>query len=357
MVFVDPPAGEIVDIGLVGEGLPRTRWIRQVLLSGVVLELEGRVLAEGQLVGLCVQREGAAEPLRTTGRVVLLEPGEEAGVYVAGLEFVGTYYSLHQVRGELATSLGSRILAYGSLAGYVLSERPGTTTCYDASTGLLAVLGPNEDGSGYLIRHRVGVETFEDGIEALMWAYGMEERPAFEPPFELPEPSVAAEQLEDDNEDELFGAQTIVLGKDAPLSEAEILGAQTLVLPPTAAPSASDEAAILGAQTLLVGDQTPAGGTRGAPQPSSSSTGRWGRRSKVYSGPLLVGLVVPTGEQEWSVQDDDEDELARVVLEDRGLTIVPPGGDPCPARDWNEALRVILDLDEDPTTVSPPLAV
>ena len=346
-------AGEIVDVVLVGEGMPRMRRIQQVLLSGVVLELEGRELSQGQLVGVNIVRAGASESLQATTRVVMVEPKAEARTYRVGLEFVGSWYTLHQVRGELARSLGSRILAYGSLAGYVLSERPGTTTCYDASTGLLAVLGPDEEGSGYLIRHRVGSETFDDGLEALMWAYGMEEPPEFDPPFGLPEPSVAADRLEEQRQAERFGSQTIVLGKDAPLSEAEILGAQTLVLPPTAAPSPSDEAAILSAHTLLVGDRLPS--SEPQPRPSSSSTTRWGRRSKVYSGPLLVGLVVPTGEQEWAVQDDDEEDLARVVLDGGGLSILPLDGDPCPVASWNEALRLVLDLDEDPSTVTPPL--
>ena len=336
---MDPLADDAVELVLHGEDAPSPRRIVRLLLSGVVLELEGPALTRGQLALADLYLGASPQPLSVVGRVALLGPGDGPDAYRAGLEFVGTWQSLLGLRTAVATYLGSRVRAGDAVVGYVVPEGPGSSTCYDANTGMLAVCGRSE--GRYVVRGRSGVHTCGSASEAVEWAFGLEARAELDPPLEpTDELEPAAPAAPDSEEEAVFGAQTIVL-MHAPLSEVEILGAQTLVLREPAPPP--NQEAILGAHTMLVGER--------APRPRARL-----KRSKVYLGPLLVGLVVPSGDGCWSVQDDDEDEVGRVLLEGGRLTIVPLSGDTSrPASCWNQALQTLLELEREPTAVAPPL--
>lgn len=220
-------------IVLKGHGAQQVIRAPSVTLDGMVLQLAAP-LAEGQWLLLEVQHPRLPQPLSAQIRVGWCRAIANDPSPYAGVEFVGTWAELIHLRRSLARLVGRRVLLGEQEIGHVVIDGSGTT-CFSTQTATQALVIADGQG-GFLVRRPDGAATCASLGDALASAFRLDRPPRLDPPLDLGPVSTPATASPESrpasalSEDEILGANTLVMTPDRIEEEDAILGANTIVL-------------------------------------------------------------------------------------------------------------------------------
>lgn len=262
--------------------------LERLTVGNAVLRLN-EALTNGRWVVADLQHPAFGAGLSTAARVTWsqqIAPG--LPLWLAGIEFTGSWESLGALRRSLLGVLASQALAPEGPIGFVTREPDGTWTCHTSQTIKVAMIAP--DGAGFAVRRRDDRDPTGVVLNATSWSdalarsfdradaprldpplrpasaapsSGAMQKPAAKPASTPPKTAAPAKpaapakrSAAEAYEEAVLAARTVVIPPERPpvseSSEDAILAANTII-----PMSQSSEDAILAARTILEDDDEP----------------------------------------------------------------------------------------------------